>query len=197
MYRRSIAATAVMAVPLVLLAGCDFTFGENADDTSSESADEIATPVVTQPPSPFCVAVDELERRVDESTTDSDREVIVEAYTAMLDLVPPEVRPDFEAVLAELRAGGQATVPTTAPISSVDLDAPTGTDDGSDDDSDTTEVPGSTVAGTQVFEEGYTPGETPAARIGAYIDFACDRSENNPGPPPTQPSEPVPGTTSP
>ena len=193
MRRRSMAATAVMALSFVLLAGCDFTFGDNADDASSESADEIATPVVTQPPSPFCVAVDELERRVDESTTDSDRAVIVEAYTAMLDLVPTEVRPDFEAVLAELRAGGQATVPTTAPISSVDLDAPTGTDDRAD----TTLPPGSTVSGTEVFEEGYTPGETPAARIGAYIDFACDRSENNPGPPPTQPSDPVPGTTSP
>ncbi len=190
MRRRSIAATAVISV---LLAGCDFTFGENADDASaSNSADEIATPVVTQPPSPFCVAVDELERRVDESTTDSDRAIIVEAYTEMLDLVPPEVRPDFEAVLAELRAG-TATVPTTAPIASVDLDAPTG----DDDTSGTTQTPGSTVAGTQVFEEGYTPQETPAARIGAYVDFACDRSENNPGPPPTQPSEPVPGTTSP
>jgi hypothetical protein len=192
MRRRSIAATAVMTVMAVLLAGCDFTFGENGDDTSSDSADEIATPVVTQPPSPFCVAVDELERRVDESTTDSDRAIIVEAYTEMLDLVPPEVRSDFEAVLAQLRAGSPATVPTTAPISSVDLDAPTVTDDRAD----TTQAPGSTVAGTQVFEEGYTPGETPAARIGAYIDFACDRSANNPGPPPTQPSEPVPGTTS-
>jgi hypothetical protein len=195
MRRRSIVATAAMAVLLAgLLAACDFTFGENADDaTADDSADEIATPVVTQPPSPFCVAVDELERRIDESSTDSDRAIIVEAYTEMLDLVPPEVRPDFEAVLAELRGGSAATVPTTAPIASVDLDAPTG----ADGTSDTTEATGSTVAGTQVFEEGYTPEETPAGRIGAYVDFACDRSENNPGPPPTQPSEPVPGTTSP
>jgi hypothetical protein len=191
-------APLVVGVAVVSLAACDFTFQGSDDATTDDEIEADAAPatLVTTPPTPFCAAVDELERRIDESSGDDDRPAIVEAYTAMLDLVPADVRPDFEAVLATLRQGGESTVPTTAPLASVDLDAPTGPDA-----TPTTRPPGSTLPpesslpATVVFEEGYDPEATPAGRIGAYIDFACDRAENNPGPSPTQPDAPAPGTT--
>jgi hypothetical protein len=183
----------IAAVALTtLLTACDFTFGGGDGDTGDASPDSaVVAPIETEPPSPFCVAVEQLEQRIAESSTDSDRPIIVEAYTEMLPLVPAEVRSDFEAVLAQLRAGATSTVPTTAPIATADLDEPTLLDT----TPDTTVLPGSTVEGTQAFDEGYDPDDTPAARIGSYIGFTCDRDQNNPGPPATQPAEPVPGTT--
>jgi hypothetical protein len=156
----------IAAVALTtLLTACDFTFGGGDGDTGDASPDSaVVAPIETEPPSPFCVAVEQLEQRIAESSTDSDRPIIVEAYTEMLPLVP---------------------------IATADLDEPTLLDT----TPDTTVLPGSTVEGTQAFDEGYDPDDTPAARIGSYIGFTCDRDQNNPGPPATQPAEPVPGTT--
>lgn len=202
---------ALLAVCAVLAPACD---GDDAAEDAAGSGDTEIT-VTTLPPSPFCEAIDRLEEAVNESSTDDDRQTIVAAYTEMLAMVPAEVRADFEAVLARLRSAPATTTttpPSTVPITgrpTTSTSSTTTTTSSTASDSSTdpqNSSPGSTQlgpgsvpqetppGGTLDFEEGYSPSDEPATRINAYVEFACDRSDNNPGPPPTEPETPAPTT---
>lgn len=179
-----------MNVRLVLLAvgllaaaiagGCS-----SDDDPPDGSAVERTEPARTVPvpperQTPFCEAINELNVRVEEADPGTDtREMIIDTYASIVDEVPAEIRDDFLAVLAQLQAGPTSTVATPATTASPDSTGP----------------PSTVTTTIEDFEEGYTPDDNPALRLNAYIQFACTDSQNNPGPPETQPMTPPPPTT--
>ena len=165
------------------LAGCSFGGG----DSSSESTIAKVAPAQTVaiPPerqSPFCEGIHLLNDQLDAAAPDADTTgLILDAYSALVDVVPAEIRADFLTVMAALQAG---PVGGSAATTSPTLASP----------------PETSIAGTappttgEDFEEGYTPDADAAQRLNAYIQFACRDSQNNPGPADTQP-EPPPVTT--
>ncbi|MGA1555352.1 MAG: hypothetical protein ACO4AY_04915, partial [Ilumatobacteraceae bacterium] len=48
-------------------------------------------------------------------------------------------------------------------------------------------VPDQSVPDDPLPDEGFSPDETPAGRVNAYVGFVCRGVVNNPGPPDTQP----------
>lgn len=170
--------TRVMTLVL-LVAGT--AFGCTSDGTESgPEDDEAATPVVpsvTAPPvrlTPFCQQMLDLDERVRDLPADQTGEVIIEGYREALPDVPPEIEVEFAAVLDALERGTEATLPPTVP------QTPT----------PPTSAGGTAVTEDTFFEEGYLPDDDPAARVNEYIDFACRGTQNNPGPPATQPGGP-------
>jgi len=103
--------------------------------------------------------------------------------------VPPEIASDFSAVLVALETGAPAptdpplpTTPTTVPTSGASTGG-SGTAAGS--------AP-TTPPGVDV---GFAAGNSPAERINNYVSFACRDTQNNPGPPATEPLEEPPPTS--
>ena len=150
-------------------------------DTSSSDADpdEAAIPngtfaIPAERLTPFCEAMIELSDRLETDPPADVEALIIETYVEIEDEVPPEIAPDFAAVLADLQGG---PVPTTEPepVPSTTAD-PSGA------------VP---AEGDDPSDEGYLPSEDPTARLSAYVDYTCGGSLNNPGPPATQPFDDI------
>ncbi|MAT06020.1 MAG: hypothetical protein CL424_13360, partial [Acidimicrobiaceae bacterium] len=105
------------------------------------------------------------------------------------------------AVITALETGTPATVPGGSdqpPVDPDDLGGPAVT---LAPDAASPSVPtGPTTLPSEeqlVAEEGWLPDEEPAARVNAYIDFACRGTTNNPGPPATEPGAIVATTSDP
>ena len=135
--------------------------------------------------SPFCQSIADLDEQLNAAPADADTaQMIIEAYSSMVDDVPEEIRDDFLSVLAGLQAdpsGVDATFPTT-PDTAVD---------------DTAAVGLAGQSTLEDFEEGYLPDDDASSRLNAYIQFACRDSQNNPGPADTEPAPPPPSSTLP
>jgi hypothetical protein len=154
-----------------LAAGCTPTGNGSGDDDADDGID-VPVPSVTAPPTrltPFCQAMLELDGALPDDPAIDTREQILEAYRAAQPLVPEAIAAEFVAVIEALETG---TAPLAADVPATTLPA-------------TTEA--SVVTGDRFFEEGYLPDDNPAVRVNEYIDFACRGTQNNPGPPATQP----------
>ena len=162
---------AAVAGVAVLLTGCS-SDDDAATGTTLEGPEALQT--VAVPPermSPFCEAIRDLNERLDTADPDDDTgEMIIDAYSSIVDEVPAEIRDDFLSVLAALQAdpSGETTTSTSAST-----------------------LPQSTTATTiEDFEEGYAPDDDAALRLNAYLAATCKATQNNPGPSPTQPEPP-------
>ncbi len=194
--------------------------GDDGAADDAVPADDVPVASLTVPPTrltPFCQRMIELD--VDLSEADVGEPVgdlITEAYREALPFAPPEIEVEFAAVLNELETGVPATLPPGSvvlpPITvppTITISPPTTASDLSEPTVPSTApatsvvtesaAPTSTFAppeeGETFLEEGYLPDETPAQRVNAYIDAACRNTQNNPGPPATQPGG-VPAPTS-
>jgi hypothetical protein len=157
-----------MVVSLALATACTPGATSNGETDDDPTAGEQPSVTVTVPPTrltPFCRAMIDLNDRLENDPPDDVEAEIVETYEGIVDEVPDELRSDFDAVLAVLR--GEAPVATTGSEGTTATDAAPTSD--------------------PLADEGRSPGDTPAERLSAYVDFACRSVENNPGPPPTQP----------
>ena len=188
------------ALPIVLLtvlaaAACTETGPSETTDTTEP---EIAVPAVTEPAirlTPFCQQMIALDAALPGDPAIDTSEQVLEAYRAALPDVPREIEAEFRAVIAALETGTVATVPgaTDSTLSPDDLGGPAQTLA-----PDATLPPppsGATTLPSEeqlAAEEGWLPDEEPAARVNAYIDFACRGTVNNPGPPATEPGAVVP-----
>ena len=161
------------------------------DDTQSgstlvESGPLRTVAVPAERLSPFCQSISDLDEQLNAAPADADTsQMIIEAYSSMVDVVPEEIRADFMSVLAALQAdpsGVDATFPTT-PDTAVTTPPPSASP--------------VTVTTVEDFEEGYLPDDDASSRLNAYIQFACRDSQNNPGPADTEPPPPPPSSTLP
>jgi hypothetical protein len=183
--RRIAVAGVVAGASLAVLAGCTSDGGSDVRDDAApdEGSLPFAAPETVPPErlTPFCQGMIELADRLEADPPADSTAVIVDAYTELLPVVPPEIDADFRAVLQVLR-GDAAPEPSAAPDAPT---TPTGT-------APSTDVTGSVVVDADPLpDEGFVPDDDPAGRISAYVDFVCRDASNNPGPPPTQPLDDV------
>lgn len=193
-----------VAVALTACTGDDD--GGDADEAPVGAAPPVS---LTVPPSrltPFCQQMIDLDLALaDADPGEPVGDLISEAYRAALPDAPPEIAVEFAAVLNELETGVPATLPPGSvalpPITvppTITISPPTTASDLSEPSAPTTTptsaattTPVSTFAppeeGETFLEEGRLPDETPSQRVNAYIDAACRNTQNNPGPPATQP----------
>jgi hypothetical protein len=179
--------TGIGVVALVLIAGaCSSDDDTESGSTLVETGPERTVPVPPERMSPFCQSISDLDDRLNAAPANADTtELIIDAYSAMVNDVPEEIRNDFLRVLAGLQAdpdGTDATLATT-PDTAVTTPPPSASP-----------VPVSTL---EDFEEGYIPDDDASSRLNAYIQFACRDSENNPGPSDTEPPPPPQSSTLP
>lgn len=200
-----IAKTSVALAAALALTACvsdDPTDDANGSADAAEDAQRFDVTVPAVRLTPFCQAMNALAEELlsDESTSDElasgesppgeaidQTALIIETYRSIVDDVPDAIASDFAAVLAALETGSppptDPTIVTTtslpagpggsAPVTAVPV----------------TDASGSTIPseGDAFFDEGYGPGASPAERVNEYVGFACRGTENNPGPPATQP----------
>lgn len=195
-----IAKTSVALAATLALTACVSDGSPDDADGAAEATDDAPRFEVTVPAdrlTPFCQAMNELTEQLlttesaeDESSSGEavdDAALIIETYRSIVDEVPDVIASDFAAVLSALEEGAPPpTDPTIVTTTSVPA-APGGS-------APPTVVPvtdatGSTIPseGDAFFDEGYGPGTSPAERVNEYVGFACRGTENNPGPPATQP----------
>lgn len=184
LYRRTAARLLLGLGSVLVAAGCVPDGSQQTDDTA-ESTD--AAPIsVTIPPArgtPFCTAMIDLGVTI-RGDQDVDAEaLIIETYRSIESEVPDEIADDFAAVLTELETGVPA--PTLAPVTQPDVPTPAPVTVASDGTTAPTVTAGGT--GSDESTEFFFGGSTPAERINDYVGFACRDTENNPGPPATQP----------
>jgi hypothetical protein len=170
---------------LALSASCS-----SDDDSQSDSTQVAAGPdrTIAVPPerlSPFCEAISNLDDELNAAGSGTDTtEMIIAAYSKMVDDLPAEIKNDFLSVLAALQAdpGGADETLATSPETAL-----------------TTPPPSAAAASTTFpgVDEGYLPDDDASSRLNAYIQFTCRDSQNNPGPSDTQPSLPPPSSTLP
>ena len=184
---RSIAAVGLVVGLVIVGVAC-------TADTAPRDAESTVTVIVVPQQSapaerltPFCQEMSDISARLETDPPGDIGAFVLERYRTIADFVPAEIAVDFAAVVAELEGGpssGPEVVPTTvAELAQAPPDLTTG-------------VSAAEPEGDAFFEEGYEPGDTPAARLNSYVAFACRDTANNPGPPATQPfSEPA--TTAP
>lgn len=167
-------ATAVLAVVLGLAGVTSACLGDDAD-TAPTAADEpvqIGTGRTTTSArnTPFCAGMIDLgERLAEADDTDDLATLIRSTYADLADVVPDEIRADFEAVRQLLvdQADGTGATSTSAPVLTTD------------DVSDATAAEGD--------GEGASILDTPSERLADYVELACRSTANNPGPADTQP----------
>ncbi|HZB43481.1 MAG TPA: hypothetical protein VE487_21100 [Ilumatobacter sp.] len=178
----TIVSVALGAAVLALMAGsCSSDGDTQSDATSAETGPVRTVAVPTERLSPFCQSIADLDEQLNAAAPDADTwRIIIDAYSAMVDFVPGEVRNDFLAVLAALQAdpAGATVTLATSPGTAV-----------------TTPAPSSVASTLEGFEEGYLPDDDSSSRLNAYIQFVCRDSQNNPGPADTEPSLPPPSST--
>lgn len=171
---------------LVALATAASGCSSGGDGSTGDRPGGGPLPSVSVPPerlTPFCEAMIELADRLETDPPDDAGPVILEAYLQIVDDVPPAIESEFRAVIAELQGDAPPTTTgTTSTTTSTTIS--------------TTTEPGSTAApsvpGVEDFDaEGRLPGESPSERVSDYVLFACRDSDNNPGPPATEPLDDV------
>ncbi len=170
------AAFTIAAAGVLMLGAC--TSNEpSGDETSTEAANDTTPISVTIPPertTPFCTAVNDLNDRILTGDVSDVEALIIETYRSILPEVPSEIADDFRSVLTELETGVPA--PTAPPVTQPPLTPAT--------DPET----GDTIAvGPNPTTEFFFPATTPTQRVNEYVSFACQGTENNPGPPATAP----------
>jgi hypothetical protein len=166
-------AIAVLSVILALASTATACTGDDTD--TGPLATDAASPSDTGPTTtsarstPFCAGMIDLAERLDEADeTDDTAAIIREAYADLADVVPDEIRADFEAVRAVLveQADGTAATTTNAPVPTNDVtDVTAAPDDG----------------------EGASVASSPTERLADYVELVCRSTANNPGPPETEP----------
>ena len=125
---------------------------------------------------PFCSAMTDLSDRLENDPPEDVAAAILEVYRSIADEVPEVLAVDFAAVIADLEGVDRPVATTRVPDPSVpDPSVP--------DQS----VPDQSVPDDPLPDEGFSPDETPAGRVNAYVGFVCRGVVNNPGPPDTQP----------
>ena len=185
----------VRALPLLLLtvataAACTPT---GASETTDTTEPEVVVPEVTEPAirlTPFCQQMIALDESLPDDPAIDTRDQVLEAYQAALPDVPPEIEVEFRAVIVALETGTRATVPGEEVETTLAPDQIEPTDTVPLDATVPPSPSGSTTLPSEeqlAAEEGWLPDDDPAARVNAYIDFACRGTANNPGPPATQP----------
>ena len=170
-------------------------------ETTETTEPVVVVPPVTEPAvrlTPFCQQMIALDEALPADPAVDTGDQVLEAYRAALPDVPPEIEVEFRAVIVALETGTPATVPgaTEDTLSPDDLGGPAATL-APDDTTPPTVASGPTTRPAEeqlVAEEGRLPDEAPAARVNAYIDFACRGTANNPGPPATEPGAAPPTT---
>jgi hypothetical protein len=112
----------------------------------------------------------ELGERLAQADDDDDIATIIRSsYADLADVVPDEIRADFEAVRRLLVDRAEATATTTSPPAPDPAGA-----------SDATAVAGD--------GEGAAIPDTPTERLADYVELTCRSTANNPGPPETEPA---------
>jgi hypothetical protein len=185
-----IARMSVALVAAVALTGCISDDTTDDADGSAAAGDDAPTFEVTVPATrltPFCQAMNELADELLSDETVDGAALIVETYRSIIDDVPDVIASDFAAVLAALEDG--APPPTDPTIVTTTSLPPAPGGSAPPTAVPVTDASGSTIPseGDAFFDEGYGPGTSPAERVNEYVGFACRGTENNPGPPATQP----------
>lgn len=168
---------------LALSASCSSGDDAQSDSTPVTAGPERTVAVPAERLSPFCEAIANLNDELNTAASGTDTtQLIIEAYSRMVDDVPAEIKNDFLSVLAALQADPSGADETAATTPDTAL---------------TTPPPSASAASTTFpgVDEGYLPDDDAASRLNAYIQFACRDSQNNPGPSDTEPSLPPPSST--
>jgi hypothetical protein len=172
---RSARATAIAVLAVVLGLASATTACTGDDSGTTPTAADAGAPGDTGPTTtsarstPFCAGMIELAERLEEADNDDDTATLIRStYADLADVVPDEIRADFEAVrqlLVDQTELGRATT-TSAPVAtSAASDATTADGDG----------------------EGLLPSDNPTERLADYVELTCWSTANNPGPPETEP----------
>ena len=177
------------AFPLALIAIVAVSACTSTGDGSSapSSTESLGIREVTAPPvrlTPFCQAMLDLDEELPDDPAVDTTEQVLTAYRAALPVVPAEIDEEFRAVIAALESGTRATVPGEATGAADTVLSPPAAPPAASSVAGPTTLPSQ----EQLYaEEGWLPDDDPAARVNAYIDFACRGTANNPGPPATAP----------
>ena len=167
-----------VAASMALFSSCVFDGSEAPEEEDASDPTPVASVVIpTERLSPFCQAMIDLTDRVRSGDVVDDAE-IVETYRSISADVPAEIADDFSMVLQALETGAPA--PTDPPRATIEtLLVPE------------TSGPNTSVPAGVAVDERFVRDGSPADRINSYVAFTCRDSDNNPGPPPTQPLDPV------
>ena len=181
----TITTAAIALGILTMVASCSSDDDDRSESTEVEAASDRTVAIPPERQSPFCEAISDLDDRLNAADSGTDTtEMIIDAYSKMVNDVPEEIKNEFLSVLADLQddpSGSDVTL-ATAPPTAVTTPAPSAA-------AASTTFPG--------VDEGYLPDDDAASRLNAYIQFACRDSQNNPGPSDTEPSLPAPSSTTP
>ena len=202
------AATALAALAAVAACTPDTSSSDESADTPAVISGTVAVPIDRL--SPFCESMVALADRLASDPPEDETAFIIDTYRAITPEVPAEIANDFAAVLARLEGRPIPTVdpddttPLTDPAPAADSTdtsepaaAPLVTTASSDTLSPVTAPPATDADGSPIpqdttfSDEGYAPEEDPAERLNAYVNFVCRDSQNNPGPPATQPLDDI------
>lgn len=179
----TITTVAIAAGVLALAAACTSNADDPSGSTEVATASERTVAIAAERRSPFCQAIADLDRELDSAASGTDTtEMIIDAYSRIVNDVPDAIKNDFLSVLAALQDDPSGANETLATASETVLTTP----------------PPSPHAASTTFpgvDEGYLPDDDAASRLNAYIQFACRDSQNNPGPSDTEPEPPEPSST--
>jgi len=178
---------AVLAAALMLATAC---VPNSSNDDRAQVIPGVPSGTVAIRPErlePFCQAMIGLSETLETDPPADVNALVIEIYTDIADDVPPEISGEFTAVLALLQG---KPVPVTQPeVTELTATQQVATAETSTP-GDGTGPDGSAVPVDDVFfNEGYLPGDDPTERLNAYVNFVCRDSQNNPGPPATQPHD--------
>lgn len=201
-------AVGVGLASIVLLSSCVFDGSEPPSDSGDDAAPapDLSVEVPPERLTAFCQAMTDLSDRI-RSGDDVGDDLITETYRSISGDVPVEIADDFALVLEALETGTppptdppRSTIqtvprPETTPPSSDGTVAPAAPPPPTSESTDDQVAAGdSTVPGSVVVDERFDRDNSPAERINTYVSFTCRDSDNNPGPPATQPLDPPPST---
>ncbi len=171
---RSARATAIAVFPVVLALASTVAACTGDDPGSAPLATDEPAPNDTRPTTtsarntPFCAGMIDLAERLDGADATDDTALMIRAtYAELSDVVPEEIRADFDAVRQLLvdQADGTVTTSSSTPATNDVTDATAAAGDGE----------GAAIAGS------------PTERLNDYVELVCRSTANNPGPPETEP----------
>lgn len=182
---RSARATAIAVLIMVvgLANAATACTGDDADDAST-AGDELAAtdtaPTTTSARNtPFCAGMIDLSERLESADESDDTAVMIRStYADLDDVVPAEIRSDFEAIRRTLVDQSVGSTITSEPIPTAVATDTVATSDSS---------AASDVTAANGDGEAASIPDTPEERVADYVDRICRSTANNPGPPETQP----------
>jgi hypothetical protein len=198
-----------MAIALVAAACSGGSSGGSAEAPPGIEAEiAVEVPIPPERQTPFCQGMNALAERLDDNPPSDTRAFIIDTYASLVPDVPPEILPQFEAVLDELRQDPPVGTPSptslTAPSGPTTLTPSTSVSPTTQPPNEVVQPTGSrgptnavdesttTISPEEAFDaEGRLPGEQPVERLNDYVQFSCRGIDNNPGPPATPPLEDV------